>query len=96
MPDRYPTLELEESERALPAERKLEEAQKAYEEALLHKAAHKQHQRLQRRAMQRFDLFRADLEAMGIQVIIEPATHPVRYPQSHTSQRRSSDNRSSV
>jgi hypothetical protein len=49
--------------------------------------------------MQRFDLFKADLERMGIEVVIEPTTHPVRVdhiPSSHTSPRRNSDDRSSA
>jgi hypothetical protein len=92
--------ELGVTERLLPASRKLEEAQKAYEEARGHRREMDRHKRAQRQAMQRFDLFKADLEAMGIQVVIESPTHPVRIepPQtSHTSSlRRNSDDRSSV
>lgn len=64
--------ELGAADKALPASRKLEEAKRAYEEARAHRAALRAHQRAQQQAMQRFDLFRADLEAMGIQVVMEP------------------------
>lgn len=84
---------------ALPASRKLEEAQLAYEQARAHRKLLVIHRREQKRAMQRFDLFKADLERMGIEVVIEPTTHPVRVdhiPSSHTSPRRNSDDRSSA
>ena len=94
----YRQHELEETERSLPVPRKLEEAQKAYESARQLRRVVSEAKAEQRRLMQRFDLFKADLEAMGIQVIIEPATHPVRVETnpSHTSQRRNSDDRSSA
>lgn len=94
----YPE-KLGEAERSLPVDRKLELAYEAYEEAREHRRVHRAEQRKMRAAMQRFDLFRADLEAMGIEVIIEPTTHPVRVDNthtSHTSQRRTSDDRSSA
>lgn len=79
MPNRVEAvLELGEAERSLPIDRKLEEAQKAYEKAREHRRILRAHQRDMQRAMQRFDLFKADLEAMGVQVVIEPVTYPVR------------------
>jgi hypothetical protein len=72
-------------ERALPVPRKLEEAQKAYEEAKAHKRAQHLHQMERRAAMRRFDLFKADLEAMGIQVIIEPTQTSQHIPKGGNS-----------
>jgi len=95
----YRQYALEEAERSLPADRKLEEAQRAYERARELRRVVNEAKAEQRRLMQRFDLFKADLEAMGIEVIIEPASYPVRVEPnqtSHTSQRRNSDDRSSA
>lgn len=66
---------------------KLDQAQRAYEEAKYHKAMRQQHQRKGKRAMVLFDSFRADLEKRGIRVIID---HPsATHVQEDTSDRSS-------
>jgi hypothetical protein len=68
-----PELKLGAAERSLPVSRQLEEARRAHAAAAEHKRLSRQHHRAQVDAKRRFDAFKANLEVMGITVIIEEA-----------------------